>query len=77
METLTLVLPFIVLALAIAMLFVWNNWLVSNFDYQCGFCGRIFSLTIWQAVAAPHMMWRKLMRCPHCGNMAWATPVRK
>lgn len=69
--------PIIILAIVAIFVAFWQRRTSSNFDYQCGNCGAIFSLPTWQAVIAPHAMGRKLVKCPNCGSMTWATPVRK
>ena len=69
--------PIIVLAIVIVLAATWQRWMTNNFDYQCANCGAIFGLPTWQAMISPHAMGRKLVRCPNCGSMTWATPVRK
>ncbi len=54
-----------------------QKWRVENFDYQCENCGATFHLSLIQAVFAPHMTSRKLVRCPSCGRVSWAAPVEK
>lgn len=65
---------FVIVTLAAAL---WYNWETSHFEYQCGYCGEVFSLSTWQGLFAPHIMAQKLVRCPRCGRMTWTTPVRK
>jgi hypothetical protein len=55
----------------------WQNWMNRNFDYQCANCDEVFSLSLSQAMLAPHFLGRKLVRCPRCGKISWAAPVRK
>jgi DNA-directed RNA polymerase subunit RPC12/RpoP len=70
-------LPLVVPLIVLVFYAFWQSWISSNFDYQCANCGAIFTLQTWQAMIAPHAMWRKLVRCPTCGQMTWATLVRK
>jgi len=72
-QLLQLIIPGLVLILYA----FWQSWLTSNFDYQCANCGAVFGLPTWQAMIAPHAMWRKLVRCPNCGQVTWAGLVRK
>jgi DNA-directed RNA polymerase subunit RPC12/RpoP len=52
--------------------------ITSRYDYQCGTCGRTFSLTPLAASVAPHRFGgSKLARCPHCGVRSWVSPVPK
>lgn len=53
------------------------GWMISNLDYQCTNCGGYIYLDPWQAALAPHSMGSKWVRCPHCGQMTWARPIRK
>ncbi len=71
------VLSIIVIAAVTLLAVVWARWTNSHFDYQCPNCGEIFSLSVLQAMAVPHMSGRKLVRCPNCGRVSWATPVAK
>lgn len=65
--------PLIIIAIA-AVLVVYMN---RRFDYQCGYCGEIFSLPTVDAIFAPHMMGKKLVTCPRCGQRTWASLVPK
>jgi predicted RNA-binding Zn-ribbon protein involved in translation (DUF1610 family) len=69
--------PIIIVALAVAFVAFWQRWIAGNFDFQCAKCGEVFSLPAWQAMIAPHAMGRKLVKCPNCGEMTWATLVHK
>jgi hypothetical protein len=53
------------------------GWIISNLDYECENCGGYIYLSPWQAVFTIRSMGRKWVRCPHCGQMTWAVPIRK
>lgn len=53
------------------------QWMISNLDYQCSNCGGYIYLSTWQAMLSFHFMGRKWVRCPHCGQMTWAVPIRR
>jgi DNA-directed RNA polymerase subunit RPC12/RpoP len=69
--------PIIVVAIVTVFVAFSQRWMISNFDYQCANCGEIFGLSTLQAMIAPHAMGKKLVKCPNCGKVIWATPVRK
>ena len=69
--------PIIVLVIATVSVVFWQRWMTSNFDYQCVNCGEMFSLSTLQAMIAPHAMGKKLVKCPNCEKVTWATHVRK
>jgi ribosomal protein S27AE len=69
--------PALVAVLVLIIYAFWQAWIIGNFDYQCGNCGYIFSLQLLDAMFAPHAFWRKLVRCPNCGQMTWAALVQK
>lgn len=70
--------PVIVIGAAFAAQFIFQQVLTSKYDYQCGNCGRTFSLTPLAASIAPHRFGgSKLVKCPHCGDRTWASPVPK
>jgi DNA-directed RNA polymerase subunit RPC12/RpoP len=48
-----------------------------SIEYQCEHCGGIFNLPPFTAVTAPHMMGKKLVKCPRCGMTAWVSPIRR
>jgi DNA-directed RNA polymerase subunit RPC12/RpoP len=70
-------LPIVIAIVVLIVAALVQRWISSNFDYQCANCGEIFSLSAWQAMFVPHSMGKKLVRCPHCGQTTWATPVPK
>jgi len=70
--------PIIVIPLGLAA----QYFLASRADWQCGSCGHTFSLSPFAAIFLPHSPGnsfggRKLVRCPNCGAMGWATAVPK
>lgn len=68
-----LILMVVIVIFAIKML----NWRIRNFDYQCEICGAIFNLPFSLAVMSLHMMGRKYVKCPHCGQWSWVSPIPK
>ncbi len=71
---------FVICAALFALIQRWLKsvqWIISNLDYQCTKCGGYIYLSTWQATTAFHLMGRKWVRCPHCGQMTWAEPIRK
>jgi DNA-directed RNA polymerase subunit RPC12/RpoP len=77
MDPLIPIIPIVSAAILTVLFAFWQRWMSSTFDYQCANCGEIFSLPAWQAMLALHVVETKLVRCPNCGQMTWATPVRK
>jgi DNA-directed RNA polymerase subunit RPC12/RpoP len=74
----TALIPVIVIAAAFLVQFLVQQGITSRFDYQCGNCGRTFSLTPLAASVAPHRFGgSKLVTCPHCGVRSWVSPVPK
>jgi ribosomal protein S27AE len=69
--------PLFVVVLVFIVGVLINNRISSNFDYQCGNCGEVLSVSTMQAMFVPHSMGRKLLKCPKCGHTTWATPVPK
>lgn len=68
------VIPIVIFAVAFSAQF----FLASRRDWQCGNCGHIFSLSPIAATLMPHSFGgRKLVRCPNCGALGWASPVPK
>lgn len=68
-----IVTPFIVIGIIVIMVIYW----AGKFDYQCEYCGAIFSLPTLQTLAAPHWMMKKQVTCPNCGKLTWATRIPK
>jgi hypothetical protein len=72
-----------ILMICVALVFLLQRWLkstgwiISNLDYECSNCGGYIYLTPWQAMFSIHSMGRKWVRCPHCGEMTWAVPIRE
>ncbi len=77
MDRLIQFIPLVVLAIATVFALYWARWQTSTFDYQCANCGQIFGLSPWQALAVPHAMGKKWLKCPTCGQATWAAPVPK
>jgi DNA-directed RNA polymerase subunit RPC12/RpoP len=73
------ILLFLICIGVMAIILKWlrtSGWLISNLDYVCSKCGGYIYLPTWQAVTSFHFMGRKWVRCPHCGQMTWAIPIR-
>ena len=47
----------------------------GGLEYTCGKCGQTFTLDPGRFIIAPHIMGNRLVRCPHCGKLTWATPA--
>lgn len=69
--------PFIIMVLVAIFALMMINWRARHFDYQCEICGAIFSLPFSAAITSIHMMGRKYVKCPNCGQWCWANPVPK
>lgn len=69
--------PAIVIAVAFAAQLIFQQFLTSRYDYQCGNCGHTFSLTPLAASIVPHRFGSKFVKCPSCGVRSWAAPVPK
>jgi DNA-directed RNA polymerase subunit RPC12/RpoP len=70
--------PFIVIPVVLILAVSWQTYLSKNFDYQCGSCGERFTPSVLAAAVAPHRFGgRKLLRCPSCGKVTWASAVPK
>jgi DNA-directed RNA polymerase subunit RPC12/RpoP len=39
--------------------------------YICKNCSTRFKVSLWIDFCSPHMPNRKLLRCPHCGDVDW------
>jgi DNA-directed RNA polymerase subunit RPC12/RpoP len=74
----TAVIPVIVIVAGFLAQLAFQQSMTSRYDYQCGNCGRTFSLTPLAASIAPHRFGgSKFVRCPHCGVRSWVSPVPK
>lgn len=69
--------PIIVIVLGVVFVFMTWSQRTRYFDYQCKNCGAVFNLPFSVAVVSPHMMGRKYVKCPHCGQWSWVSPVPK
>lgn len=74
---LTEMLPVVLIAAGFAAQYVVQRGRTRQYDYRCGNCGNVFSLSPLAASLAPHRMGQKWVRCPRCGVRSWATPVAK
>jgi len=70
--------PILVVVAVLLLSHAVNRTLTSRFDYRCGACDELFSLSPWVATIAPHRFGGyKYARCPRCGSFAWMAPVPK
>ncbi len=67
----------IIIPSAIAVAVILLMAMSRSVQYQCDNCGGIFSLSPFIAVAAPHMMGKKFVRCPRCGIVSWVSPMHR
>ncbi|WP_042379833.1 hypothetical protein [Streptacidiphilus melanogenes] len=70
-------LPLIVVMAGFLALFLVQRGRTSLYHYQCTHCGESFGISPLLAALAHHRMGQKLLRCPSCGAVTWARPVRK
>lgn len=69
--------PLLVILLVVPVFFC-QMIVTSRYDWRCGQCGRVFSISPFTACFLPHSFpFRKLTTCPHCGTRSWMDPVRK
>ena len=68
---------FVVVVVVLVFAYFRQTQLAQQFDYQRGACGATFELSSLAAVMVPHMRQKKLVRCPQCGAVTWATSVPK
>jgi DNA-directed RNA polymerase subunit RPC12/RpoP len=70
--------PLFIIPVIFVITVVFQTFMSRNFDYQCGNCGERFSPSPLAAAIAPHRFGGlKLLRCPHCGKVTWASALRK
>jgi len=69
----------VVIVIVVFLVMAWGQRSLSKgFDYQCGSCGHTFSPSPAAAAIAPHRLGGfKLLRCPSCGAITWASAVPK
>lgn len=67
----------IVMGILVVFLVKMLNWRVRNFNYQCQICGAIFTIPLSVEIISFHIMGRKYVKCPHCGQWSWVTPIPK
>jgi len=74
----TALVPVIVVIVVFCALVLFQQNMSKRFDYECGRCGHRFSPTSVAAALAPHRFGGlKLLRCPDCGALTWASAVPK
>jgi DNA-directed RNA polymerase subunit RPC12/RpoP len=76
------ILPVIIIIAIVLLVFYMQMRVYRGFDYQCGKCGRVFSLSADDSLIAPNLLdknleLKKLVRCPHCGQWTLATHLSK
>jgi len=70
--------PVIIVVVVFLVMAFAQRSLSKGFDYQCGSCGYRFSPSPVAAALAPHRFGGlKLLRCPSCGALTWASAVPK
>lgn len=68
--------PVVVVALVFVALVVLQQNMSKGLDYECRACGHRFCPSAVAAALAPHRFGGlKLLRCPHCGALTWASTV--
>jgi DNA-directed RNA polymerase subunit RPC12/RpoP len=68
----------IVVVVVFCALMLFQQSLSKGFDYRCDSCGHRFSPSLVAAALAPHRFGGlKLLRCPNCGTLMWASAVPK
>jgi hypothetical protein len=76
------ILVIIIVAAIVLLVFYRQKRVFRGYDYQCGKCGAIFTLSAGMAMIAPNLMdknleLKKLVRCPCCGEWTLATHLYK
>jgi predicted RNA-binding Zn-ribbon protein involved in translation (DUF1610 family) len=69
--------PFLIPAALLVVVFFAQLALRKHYDYQCANCGHAFSPSVWAMVLTPHRFGDKLLKCPQCGKVTWAERVPK
>jgi DNA-directed RNA polymerase subunit RPC12/RpoP len=67
----------IIAVIVILLALLIQNWRSKNYDYQCQNCGETFGVPVLKAVFSIHLRGSKLVRCPKCGKLTFATAVPK
>lgn len=70
--------PLIIVPVLLIFGVIVQSQVSKNYDYQCASCGARFSPSAVAAAVAPHRFGgMKLLRCPSCGKIGWASAVPK
>jgi predicted RNA-binding Zn-ribbon protein involved in translation (DUF1610 family) len=69
--------PFFIPAGLVIVVFFTQFALRKHYDYKCGNCGNAFSPSVLATMFTPHQFGSKLLKCPKCGKVTWATRVPK
>ena len=69
--------PLITIVVVVVFAIMAMNWRVRNFDYECETCGARFNLPLSASLISFHMLGRKYVKCPHCGQWSWVNPIPK
>jgi predicted RNA-binding Zn-ribbon protein involved in translation (DUF1610 family) len=56
-------------------LFSLVRWHAKNTAYICPNCGYIFTISTRKDFLSPHMIDKKLLRCPKCGESSWCKAI--
>ena len=74
---LTLVITLAIAAVILIGLFLYLFRFNKTHDFKCPNCGEIISLSFADLISSPHMLRKCSVKCPGCGAIVWAVPVRK
>lgn len=59
------------LVFLVPLLFALIQWEARTTVYECPSCGYHFEVTPSVYFLSPHMLSRRYLSCPHCGNKGW------
>lgn len=60
------------IAFTVPLVFALAQWGARTTVYECPRCGYHFEVTPSVYFLSPHMLNRRYLACPHCGNKGWA-----
>jgi DNA-directed RNA polymerase subunit RPC12/RpoP len=58
-------------------LYLIVRWHADTTAYRCANCGHEFEISPRRDFLSPHILNKKLLKCPGCGTRTWATGVPK
>ena len=56
-------------------LFLIVRWHAKNTAYICPECGHRFMISTFKDFISPHMLDKKLLRCPECKKRSWCRAI--